>query len=143
MLPVLAGMAALGLARGMMDQKRASKERKQEAEIARYSPWTGMQAQRVKDADILGSTMQGAMGGAMIGQAMGGGGGGAAAAATPAAGGAADAGGMGLTGGGAPPPLDPSAAGAYQATPAAGAMQGGNFQNYYGQQMTSPWLGMR
>lgn len=86
---LLAG-AGVGLLKGgVLDKNKEKRQRKQEAEIARYSPWTGMQAQRVQEADPLGSAMQGAMGGAMLGQGLGGMGGGGAAAAAPAGGAAA------------------------------------------------------
>ena len=73
MLPMLIG-AGVGLAKGHMDRQQERKDRKTQAEIQRWSPWTGLQGQQVKNTSMLGAGMQGAMGGAMIGQAMGGGG---------------------------------------------------------------------
>lgn len=58
----------IGLGKGILDQQREAKDRQMAAEIARWSPWTGMQTPMPKRADVLGSTMQGAMGGAMMGQ---------------------------------------------------------------------------
>lgn len=80
---LLAG-AGMGLIKGgYLDKKAEAKDRQEQAAIARYSPWTGMKPTPVKRADPLGSTMQGAMGGAMLGgQFPAGGGGGAAAAST-------------------------------------------------------------
>jgi hypothetical protein len=136
MLPLLLAGAAVGLARGYADQQREKKDRQTQAEIARYSPWTGMGPSPVKPADMLGSTMQGAMGGAMMGQAMGGGGGG---------GGTADGSASGF--GDAGTPLAPGFGGAagpqpYAATPAAAAAQQGTFGNYVDQNYTNPWAKM-
>ncbi len=83
---LLAG-AGLGLVKGgIIDAEKEKKNRQMEAEIARYSPWGGMQAQRVQQADPFGSMMQGGMAGAMMGNAMGG---------SSAAGGSAGAAGAG------------------------------------------------
>ena len=77
---LLAG-AGLGLVKGeLIDRPKEKRQRKQEAEIARYSPWGGMQAQRVQEADPFGSMMQGGMAGGMMGSQFGGGGGSAGAA---------------------------------------------------------------
>lgn len=68
---LLAG-AGVGLLKGgVLDRQKEQRQRKQEAEIQRWSPWTGMQAQRVQEADPLGAAMQGGMTGAMVGNAMG------------------------------------------------------------------------
>lgn len=64
----LLGGSALGLVKGgILDADKEKRQRKQEAEIARYSPWTGMKAQAVQSADPLGSAMQGATTGGMLG----------------------------------------------------------------------------
>lgn len=76
---LLAG-AGTGLGKGLLDQEKEKRNRKMEAQIAAYSPWSGMGAQRVQEADTLGAVMQGGMTGAMMGQMMGGGSAGAAGA---------------------------------------------------------------
>ena len=123
--PVIAAMAAAGLVKGLGDEKKAKADRKREAEIARYSPWTGLGPSAVKEADIMGSVMQGGMGGAMMGQSMGGMGGGGAAAAP--------AGGAALT-------SDPSAAASLTGGQSQMGQMGGQdpamLQKY-------PWLGMQ
>lgn len=64
------GMAALGAVKGEQDRQQARNDRKMEAEIARWSPWTGMQAQRVRDnSSPLGGALQGGVGGLGIMQA--------------------------------------------------------------------------
>ena len=63
---------AMGVGKGLSDSSKANRQRKLAAETTRYSPWTGMQAQPVQEADILGSTMQGAMTGGALGQGMAG-----------------------------------------------------------------------
>lgn len=66
--------AGLGLGKGVLDTKKEAKDRQMEAQIAQWSPWTGLAAQRPGRADVIGSTMQGGLTGAMMGQAMGKGG---------------------------------------------------------------------
>lgn len=62
-------MGGLGLAKSeLVDRPAANRQRKTEAEIARWSPWTGMAAQRTKDADSFGATVQGGLAGAALGQ---------------------------------------------------------------------------
>lgn len=136
MLPLVAGMAGVGLVKGMMDKKREEADRKQAAELARWSPWSGIAPNEVRRADVLGSTLQGGMSGAMLGQSMGMGGGAAGAgAAAPAAGASVD----GTTG--ALPPMGDSAA--FAGSPGAAAAQQGTFPQYYDQNYTSPWMGMK
>jgi hypothetical protein len=66
-------MMAAGAAKGGLDQKAAAKKRKAEAEVARWSPWTGMSAQRVEDGPgVLGGAMQGGVSGLDMMQKMGG-----------------------------------------------------------------------
>jgi len=74
-------MAALGALKGKTDIDRAKQiensDRKLASETARYSPWTGMQPQQIRQAPsafgtMLGSGMQGAGFGAMLGQGMAG-----------------------------------------------------------------------
>jgi hypothetical protein len=63
-----AGMAAIGLAKGILDEGREKRDRKLASVTARYSPWTGLAPQPVKEADPLGSAMQGGMAGLQLGQ---------------------------------------------------------------------------
>lgn len=74
----LAGGALLGAGLGgakseFIDEPKADAARKLRAETARYSPWTGMNAQNVAvpDVDPITSGMQGAMTGAMLGKQFG------------------------------------------------------------------------
>jgi len=64
----------LGLGKGLMDQEAADKQRKMAAVTARWSPWTGMSPQMPKEANMVGSTLEGALAGAMLGKQFGGGG---------------------------------------------------------------------
>lgn len=68
---LLAG-AGLGLGKGLLvDGPAADRQRKVSAVEARYSPWTGIQPQQVKEADPMGNAMQGGLTGAMVGQGVG------------------------------------------------------------------------
>ncbi len=64
----LAVGAALGAAKYKQDEEKAKRQRETEGTIAAYSPWTGMQAQRVEDPNLLGSMLGGASTGASMGQ---------------------------------------------------------------------------
>lgn len=66
----LAVGAALGAAKYEQDRKKAERQRETEGTVAAYSPWTGMQAQRVQDPDLLGSVLGGASAGAGMGQSV-------------------------------------------------------------------------
>lgn len=69
-IPILAAIAAgaaLGLAKNRMAAAQAADERKRQAAIARYSPWTGMQAHSVQDPNMFGDILQGGASGAMLG----------------------------------------------------------------------------
>ena len=71
---------ALGGAKGMtVDKDKERRDRYLASETARYSPWTGMKPGAIKEANVLGSMMQGASTGASLGGQFGGGGGGEAA----------------------------------------------------------------
>lgn len=65
------GGAGLGIGKGILDQNRERKDRQIAAQTARWSPWTGMAAQPVQRADLLGSTIQGGLQGASFGQGLG------------------------------------------------------------------------
>lgn len=69
--PILMAVGAgLGAAKYEQDRRNADRQRQSESTIAAYSPWTGMQAQRVNDPDFMASTLQGASTGASLGQSM-------------------------------------------------------------------------
>ncbi len=73
MWPAILAMGGLSLLKAQQDQKEAKEQRKVEATKSRFSPWSGLGGgQNVKNADSMGTLMQGLMTGAMIGQAMGG-----------------------------------------------------------------------
>ncbi len=70
---VIAGTTAAMLAAGAaksaaVDAPRADRQRKLAAETQRYSPWTGMSAEPVKEADYFGNMLQFGTTGAMLGQ---------------------------------------------------------------------------
>ena len=71
--------AGLGLMKGMSDQKQYEERQSAQAEMTKYSPWTGMHGQVLKQPNVFGSILQGGAMGAMAGQSMGAGGGAAAA----------------------------------------------------------------
>lgn len=67
--PITLGLllgGGLGLTKGVLDGEKERKDRKQQAETARWAPWTGMQPTAVKRADPIGSTMQGGLAGGMF-----------------------------------------------------------------------------
>lgn len=134
---LLAGAGIGAVKGGVLDRQKEERQRQRDAELARWSPWSGIGPQGIQEADMLGSTMQGAMGGAMLGSNIPGGGGGAATAAGGASG-----------GGAAGTPLAAGYGGqdmssAYRMTPAMQAArtpQG--FQQYAQQQYFNPWTQM-
>lgn len=65
---LLIGGGLMGAKSLLLDAPRANRQRKQEAEIAKYSPWTGMSPQRIQEADPFGAALQGGTTGAMLGQ---------------------------------------------------------------------------
>jgi hypothetical protein len=57
-------MAGAGAIKGQKEEAQAKRDRQMEAEIARWSPWTGMQPQRVHDGPgVMGNAIQGATSG--------------------------------------------------------------------------------
>lgn len=64
MLAIPAAMAAMGYLEKKAQREQAERDRKAEAEIARWSPWTNMQPQRVGSG---GSTLGGAVAGGLQG----------------------------------------------------------------------------
>ena len=67
-LPLAIG-AGLGLLKGAtIDKSKEKRQRKLQAETTRYSPWTGMQGEAPKEADMLGSALSYGMTAHQIGQ---------------------------------------------------------------------------
>lgn len=61
--------AGVGLMKNeMFDRPQEARDRRQAAETARWSPWTGMQPGPIKRADPFGSVAQGALTGMAMGQ---------------------------------------------------------------------------
>lgn len=60
--------AALGLAKDVEGKKQAADERKRQAAMTRYSPWTGMHGTTVQDPSTIGDVGQGAAAGLQMGQ---------------------------------------------------------------------------
>ncbi len=70
---VAVGMAAAGLLKSeLIDKPAAERQRKLAGATQRYSPWTGLQAGKVQEADPFGSAMKYGTTGAMMSNAMGG-----------------------------------------------------------------------
>lgn len=69
-IPLAVG-AGVGLLRNQMQASAAADERKRQAAITRYSPWTNMKGQTVQDPDMLGNVLGGAVTGAALGQSAG------------------------------------------------------------------------
>ena len=87
--PITIGLltgAGLGVLRGQAQKEEAAAAREREAEIARWSPWTGLKPERVGQPNTWDPIMQGALAGAAFGKqfptAFGGGGAESAAAGT-------------------------------------------------------------
>lgn len=71
-LLIAAIMAAAGAVKGMtVDKNKEDRERKLAAETQRYSPWTGLKAGEIHQADPLGNAIQGGLSGYSFGQNMG------------------------------------------------------------------------
>lgn len=52
------------------DKWKEDRQRKLAADTQRYSPWTGLSAQPIEEADPLGATVQGGLSGFSLGQNM-------------------------------------------------------------------------
>ncbi len=64
-------LGGTGLAKSLLiDQPKENRQRQLAAETQRYSPWTGLQAGQIQEADPFGSALQGGMTGASLGQNM-------------------------------------------------------------------------
>ena len=73
--PVTLGLligGGLGFAKGQGDIEAAKNARQREAEIARWSPWTGLAPQRVEQPSPIYSAMQGGLAGMQFGKQFGG-----------------------------------------------------------------------
>jgi len=69
MLPLI--LAGLGLAKSVTTDKwKEDRQRELAANTQRYSPWTGLRANPIEEADPFGSTMQGGVQGIAMGQNM-------------------------------------------------------------------------
>lgn len=74
--PITIGLLAgtgLGFLKGQGDIEAARAARQREAEIARWSPWTGIAPERVGQPSPMNSALQGALAGAQFGKQFGGG----------------------------------------------------------------------
>lgn len=69
-IPLAAGLGAGLLKSEAVDRPREKRQRRLAAETQRYSPWTGMTAQPVQEADPFGSAFQGGLTGLSLGQGM-------------------------------------------------------------------------
>lgn len=67
---VAIGGGSMLLKSELIDAPKAERQRKLAAETQRYSPWTGLKANPVQEADPFGSTLQGAAAGASAGSQM-------------------------------------------------------------------------
>lgn len=68
-LTIAAIMGGAGLLKSeILDRPREEKQREMAAVTARWSPWTGMAPQGIREADPFGSALQGAAVGGMLGQ---------------------------------------------------------------------------
>jgi len=65
------GGALAGGIQANEQKKDVRRQNRAQAEITRYSPWTGMQGKMQAEPSVMGGTLQGAMMGAMAGNAMG------------------------------------------------------------------------
>lgn len=73
MLPVVLGLAGLGLLQGMANQKKMERHNQYRSEAIKYSPWTGMGDPGEKNLpDALQSGLSGAAMGASMGNLFGG-----------------------------------------------------------------------
>lgn len=70
MIPLWAALALAGAAKSeLIDRPKEERQRHLAAETQRYSPWTGMQAGGIQEADPFGSALQGGMTGVSLDQA--------------------------------------------------------------------------
>lgn len=64
---VMVAAAAIGVAKSeFIDKPKEERQRKLAGETQRYSPWTGMQAGGIQEADALGSALSFGMTGAQV-----------------------------------------------------------------------------
>ena len=69
MIPALLAGAGLGLGKYYLEDKpKEQRDRQTQAEIARYSPWSGMKPESVQSASMFGDVMQGGTMGMGMGQ---------------------------------------------------------------------------
>lgn len=71
MWPLLAIGAGLGLLKGeFIDKPKAERQRKLVAETIRYSPWTHLKPDQVREADPLGSALSFGLAGGQLGNSL-------------------------------------------------------------------------
>lgn len=63
--PALGAGVMAGSLKNMEGQNKADKQRQAQAEIQRWSPWTGLQGQQVQDPSLMGDLATGAALGGM------------------------------------------------------------------------------
>ncbi len=66
-----AGGAIAGGVKAKMAADKEAKDRQLAADTQRFSPWTGMQAGPIEQANPVGDVLQGATAGGMFGQGLG------------------------------------------------------------------------
>ena len=68
LLPLALGLAGGAVKHFAVDKPAASKNRRMQAAIARYSPWTGMKpdVSSLRDPSLFGSLLQGGTAGLML-----------------------------------------------------------------------------
>lgn len=70
-IELIMGGAGLGLVKGAtLDRAKEDRQRWLASQTQRYSPWTGLRANPVEEADPFGSAMQGGVQGYAMGQNM-------------------------------------------------------------------------
>lgn len=68
---IMVGVAGAGLVKSeLVDAPKEARQRQLAATTQRLSPWTGLKANPIDEADPLGSTLQGGAQGMAIGQSM-------------------------------------------------------------------------
>lgn len=67
---LLIGAAVGGLKAGLVDEPAAERQRKLAASTQRYSPWTGLKANAVKEPDYFGSALGFGTAGAQVGMGL-------------------------------------------------------------------------
>jgi hypothetical protein len=70
-IPLWAALMAAGVAKSeLIDRPKEERQRKLAATTQELSPWTGMQANQIQEADTFGAALQGGTSGLAMGQSM-------------------------------------------------------------------------